>query len=699
MAVGLLLAAGVPLAAGLVSIHVLGRRSYQKETGRLFQSISQYLAVSLRSDVDHQVALLRNWIETADLAAVIVQPDATVPRERLAEEDAALERRWPSLTDADPELRSRLENPAARLIRQFQAKHPRFAEIFVTDAKGRLASASNKTSDFIQSDESWWKEAMRLGDRHAWLEGISFDQSAEVYSVNIALRISGRGEGRPPAGVLKCVLDVSPLFGSFERILGATRPVREVVLEDGRVLVRFFDTSAAPLREHVDPRLMEIVRTRQRGWTTAPADSPQPSVAGFSRIVFKSETEDDSDASGLVPMYVVVHDTVSAVMAPVQRQLMLLSAAGGGVVLVFLLAGLYLADRRIVRPVRALREAAQGIAAQARLNDAEAASGVALAPQPGPEVTAARLDEVKRLQSDDEIGELTRDFLLMARRVLRYHEQLETELALRTEEVEKDLAIAREFQEALLPRSYPTVPSPPVSGPIMLDFYHVYKPATSVSGDLVHMIQLSDHEAGVFVADVMGHGARSALISAILRTLLQNAARENRDPGALLGCINRQFKDILPDRLDLIFATAFYAVFDTLAGCVRYAAAGHPSPLRLRRETGRVEAVIDSSKRHPALGLIGETAYRTSELPLMPGDVYLLYTDGVVESPNVRGEEFGVERLRGAMEQNAGRGGEAMANAVLAALHEFMDVVVTADDICLVTIGVRERHPDRAAQA
>ena len=125
----------------------------------------------------------------------------------------------------------------------------------------------------------------------------------------------------------------------------------------------------------------------------------------------------------------------------------------------------------------------------------------------------------------------------MAVRVLRYHEQLEEEIAFKTAEIQRDLQFAREFQEALMPRSYPQVPTEPGAAPLALGFHHVYRPASSVGGDFFDVLKLDDYRAGVFIADVMGHGARSALVTAILRTLLHDLSRWADDPAQLLELI------------------------------------------------------------------------------------------------------------------------------------------------------------------
>ncbi len=111
----------------------------------------------------------------------------------------------------------------------------------------------------------------------------------------------------------------------------------------------------------------------------------------------------------------------------------------------------------------------------------------------------------------------------MTSRVLRYQRELESEVAAKTSVIREDLEMAREFQHAMLPSQYPEVPPPAVNNPLRLKFAHFYQPAATVGGDFFDLIELDENSAGILIADVMGHGARSALITAILRALVRNS--------------------------------------------------------------------------------------------------------------------------------------------------------------------------------
>lgn len=271
----------------------------------------------------------------------------------------------------------------------------------------------------------------------------------------------------------------------------------------------------------------------------------------------------------------------------------------------------------------------------------------------------------------------------------------EEKLQAQAAEIQRDLQVAREFQEALMPRDYPQVPANPGPGALRLGFHHFYRPALSVGGDFFDIVKLGDHRAGVFIADVMGHGARSALVTAILRALWQDLVRQADDPGRFLTLINQHFAAVLARTNEFIFASAFYLVLDTRRAQATFASAGHPPPLMASRATRRVAPLLQAGDNKPALGLADHTRYTSFTRPVAADDVFLLYTDGLIEAPNARAEEFGRERLCEAVGRHLDLPLNEMAQAILKAVNDFIGAVPLPDDICLVAA---ETVAARAAQ-
>ncbi len=176
--------------------------------------------------------------------------------------------------------------------------------------------------------------------------------------------------------------------------------------------------------------------------------------------------------------------------------------------------------------------------------------------------------------------------------------QLELQVARFTEElreknaqVEADLNMAREIQEAFLPERYPTFPNDALAKESALHFYHRYLPTGAVGGDFFDVLRISDTQAGVFICDVMGHGVRAALVTAMVRALAEELVSAAAKPDKFLVEINRRLLGILTQTRMPMFASAFYLVVDLARGELRYSSAGHPSPLLVRRSAGTVEAL------------------------------------------------------------------------------------------------------------
>src|SRR5205823_7483318 len=159
----------------------------------------------------------------------------------------------------------------------------------------------------------------------------------------------------------------------------------------------------------------------------------------------------------------------------------------------------------------------------------------------------------------------------------------------RNRQMEADFDMAREIQQVFLPQQYPTFPSSASPAQSALRFHHRYLPAAAVGGYFFYIFAITDAIAAVFVCDVMGHGMRAALVTAILRGLVEELLPLAMDPGKFLAEINRSLHAILERTNEPTLATAFYLIADVDESELRFASAGHPSPIRLRRTAGAAE--------------------------------------------------------------------------------------------------------------
>lgn len=260
----------------------------------------------------------------------------------------------------------------------------------------------------------------------------------------------------------------------------------------------------------------------------------------------------------------------------------------------------------------------------------------------------------------------------------------EEELRRRTQEMEADLLMARQVQETFLPRAYPVFPPgvPPEAS--ALRFAHRYVPATTLGGDFFEIQQLSDTKCGLLICDVMGHGVRAGLLTALIRGVVGELGERAENPANVLAEVNHCLLPILEQTGQPVFATAFFGVIDTATHILRFGNAGHPAPL-IRRADGRVERLVTGSP-DPAAGLLPDFTYAQHEARLEPGDLLLAFTDGVVEAPDPQGEFFGDKRLAALAEANPGAGGEELCTRLVAEIASHGKTTVFEDDVCVVAI-------------
>jgi len=262
------------------------------------------------------------------------------------------------------------------------------------------------------------------------------------------------------------------------------------------------------------------------------------------------------------------------------------------------------------------------------------------------------------------------------------------ELSEKNKIMEEDLRMAHELQMALLPSRFPTLPKGCREEDSAVRICSLYRSSHSVGGDCFNVTPLSDTVLSVFICDVMGHGVRAALVTAMLRALEEQLGEKAADPGLLLSEMNRAQCHIFEASETLVFASACSLTVDVAKGTVTFANAGHPSPLLVHRRTHRVEVLSLPESRGPALGIFPEATYQSHTQKLEPEDFILLFTDGLFEVENTRSELFSEERLREAVEQHAELAPEPLVQAVLHDVEAFTEGGAFTDDLCVVGVHI-----------
>jgi sigma-B regulation protein RsbU (phosphoserine phosphatase) len=298
-------------------------------------------------------------------------------------------------------------------------------------------------------------------------------------------------------------------------------------------------------------------------------------------------------------------------------------------------------------------------------------------------------DITERIQAEQRIQQANAE-LTVSREALRQ----------KNTQMENDLKMAHEVQQSFLPQQYPTFPGGVAPQDSALHFFHRFNPSGSVSGDFFTVVRLSDTEAGVFICDVMGHGVRSALITAMVRALVEELRPLARDPGQFLSQLNHDLGAILHQSDTQMFTSAFYLVADLVAEVIRFANAGHPRPLLIHHGSREVEPLAYADgKSRPALGLFTDSSYPTTQCSLQPGDLVMLFTDGLYDVEGPQAEVFGPEWVLAEVRKRAGLPAPELFEALLAEIQRVAGDTKFGDDVCLVGMEYDGTIPPAAAHA
>jgi sigma-B regulation protein RsbU (phosphoserine phosphatase) len=238
--------------------------------------------------------------------------------------------------------------------------------------------------------------------------------------------------------------------------------------------------------------------------------------------------------------------------------------------------------------------------------------------------------------------------------------------------MEDELAVGRQIQLSLLPHREPAVAG--------WEFAVYYQAAHQVGGDFYDFVEWPDakNRLGLVVADVVGKGVPAALFMALSRTTIRSAALVETSPLAALTKANSL---LLQESRSDMFLTAFYGMLDTETGRLVYANAGHNRPLWLRAATGEVQELPSWGT---ILGSFQEIAPEEREVGLAPGDLLVLYTDGLSEAFDARGRQFGTDRLRNVVAAHPSASARTVLDEVIRAVNEFAGDVSLSDDLTLL---------------
>jgi sigma-B regulation protein RsbU (phosphoserine phosphatase) len=242
---------------------------------------------------------------------------------------------------------------------------------------------------------------------------------------------------------------------------------------------------------------------------------------------------------------------------------------------------------------------------------------------------------------------------------------------LERERMERELSLAREIQQRFQPDSAPHVPGYELQG--------ISFPSYQIGGDYYDFIARPEGRYIVALGDVSGKGTSAALLMSSLHAAIHGQVASHQTLVETITAVNRYLEANTPANR---FVTLFYAELDPPAGTLSFVNAGHNPPLIIHAG-GTVEE-LDASG--PPLGIMPFADYREGRTLLQPGDVLVVYSDGVTETINPQGEEFGAARLRDVVSLNIESSAAGIRDKIEAALTRFAQGTPAVDDITLVIV-------------
>lgn len=244
------------------------------------------------------------------------------------------------------------------------------------------------------------------------------------------------------------------------------------------------------------------------------------------------------------------------------------------------------------------------------------------------------------------------------------------------EAVDDEMKVVADIQRSLLPKKMPDIPT------MTLAAY--YQTSHRAGGDYYDFFPLPDGKWGLLIADVSGHGTPAAVLMAVTHSLAHSYDGPPLPPGRMLEHVNRHLTARYTVHSDT-FVTAFYGIYDPAQRTLTYASAGHNPPRLKRCADGTLDSLNGAADL--PLGIAPELTYREQTYRFVPGDQLVLYTDGITEAHNERGEMFGLARLDKAL-MDCAHDASDLLESVLEELKDFTGSQAIHDDRTLLVAKI-----------
>ena len=258
---------------------------------------------------------------------------------------------------------------------------------------------------------------------------------------------------------------------------------------------------------------------------------------------------------------------------------------------------------------------------------------------------------------------------------IKYIRQMQQEHT-QLESIKGDLAVAREIQQAILPRIFPPFPE----NQEQLDIAASMNAAKDVGGDFYDFFRIDEDRIGFVIADVSGKGIPAAIFMAVSRTLIRATGIRGGNPSECLSYSNQL---LASESVDCMFVTVFYGIYNISTGEITYCNAGHNPPYILKPD-GSVEVL--PMPQDFLLGAIEGVEYHDMQMKLEHGETLVMFTDGVNEAMNSDFQEFGDERLEDSLKKCTGQSCQQLIESVKTDVAAYVGEAEQSDDITLFAL-------------
>ncbi|MBN1943139.1 MAG: sensor histidine kinase [Phycisphaerae bacterium] len=383
----------LPLLTALLVI-VVGERQFRSKMFRQgMLSLVTSEARVLETELEKDTELLRIALQEPQVVNHLreVKPRSDKETERI-------DREWSDLPAEHRVLRETLQNDVAAVLRVIQQENLRLAELLVTDRQGRLVAATNRTTDFDQSDETWWQEAYHQGKGQIFIPYVTYDRSAQIWAVYICIPIL---DGEEIVGMAKAVLDLNRWLPNATRNVGGGWANLVMLGEDGHILYskEILERQSIPMKD-VYPDAREVTAVGSEGqWRIT-----DENIEAYAPLLFSPRI--GSLNVKVSPWILLAYMPLSEARKGLAELTLVIVLVGLVLIGALFFGGVLLVDRSVINRIRNISSSARYVAEGELKHRADASwAGT-------------------RVLGTDEIDDLARDFNNMVRKLQRSHTEL-----------------------------------------------------------------------------------------------------------------------------------------------------------------------------------------------------------------------------------------------------------------------------------